>query len=154
MERGGACRQNVSLILDEFNDEKKSNRKAQKKASEADLRALNATREYKSLLDKYRELKDDLVDMENKVKELEEKLAEYDMIIELMQNDFEDKSNEYENIIDYMDHYYEETRPRKIGKQWVRNESRGKLYNPIPYYYCHLLLLSLTGYYICFLLCY
>ena len=35
------------------------------------------------------------MDMENKVKELEEKVAEYDMIIELMQNDFEDKSNEY-----------------------------------------------------------
>ena len=129
------ARENVSLILDENNDEKKSNRKAQKKALDAELRALNATREYKSLLDKYRELKDDFCDMENKVKELEEKVAEYDMIIELMQHDFEDKSNEYKNIIDYMDHYYEETRPRKIGKRWVRNEKSGKLYNPIPYYY-------------------
>lgn len=43
----GHARENVSLILDEFNDEKKSNRKAQKKASDADLRAFNAARELK-----------------------------------------------------------------------------------------------------------
>lgn len=70
------------------------------------------------------------MDMENKVKELEEKVAEYDMIIELMQNDFEDKSNEYKNIIDYMDHYYEETMPRKIGK---RHPMRSRVSYTIPF---------------------
>ena len=127
-------RENLSQLLDERKTQMAANKHLTKQAEASKVRASKLACQLKTQTALYNELQDKVRDEQIKVEELEEKVDEYEVVIDMIEQEYEERTSEFNNLIDYIDQYVEEVSPRCIQKHMVKNKGgRGELCQ------CHIL---------------
>ena len=121
-------RENLSQLLDERKTQMAANKHLTKQAEASKVRALKLASQLKTQTALYNELQYKLRDEQIKVEELEEKVDEYEVVIDMIEQEYEERTSEFKNLIDYIDQYVEEVSPLCIQKHMVKNKAGRVLY--------------------------